>query len=204
MKKLSLIMSMAFVFTLFLAAGSFAAGMHGTGGSSSSGSDYTSSPGSSSTSSPQGDTSSSSMRSSQSQTGSMQTAQKASDFIGKTVQGRTGEDIGQVNDLVVDPATGRVSYAILSASGISGASDKLYPVPFTALKPRPGQEALSLNIDSSRLQSAPSFDRNNWPDLSNPRWSSDVDRFYSDQTQGGSSSPGSSSGSMPGSSPSTR
>lgn len=56
------------------------------------------------------------------------------DLLGAKVQDLTHEDLGTVDDLVLDPATGRVTYAILRFGGLLGVGEKLFPVPWTALR----------------------------------------------------------------------
>lgn len=59
------------------------------------------------------------------------------ELIGAKVQDLTHADLGTVDDLVIDPATGRITYAVLRFGGLLGVGDKLFPVPWTALHWRP-------------------------------------------------------------------
>jgi nucleotide-binding universal stress UspA family protein/sporulation protein YlmC with PRC-barrel domain len=61
----------------------------------------------------------------------------ARELIGAKVQDLTHADLGTVDDLALDPATGRVSYAILRFGGLLGVGEKLFPVPWSALHWRP-------------------------------------------------------------------
>lgn len=62
----------------------------------------------------------------------------ARELIGAKVQDLTHADLGTVDDLAIDPANGRVTYAILRFGGLLGVGDKLFPVPWAALHWRPG------------------------------------------------------------------
>lgn len=107
---------------------------------------------------------------------------RASEIIGKNIENRQGESLGEIQDLVVDPSTGRVSYAVLSYGGVLGVGDKLTAVPFQALNPKPGEaDKLVLNIDKERLKTAPSFESGNWPDLTDSSYTQQVDRFFQQQ-----------------------
>jgi sporulation protein YlmC with PRC-barrel domain len=104
---------------------------------------------------------------------------RASKIIGSNVENRQGENLGEIEDLVVDPATGRISYAVLSYGGVLGIGDKLAAVPFNALNPKPDDpEKLVLNIDRERLQRAPSFESREWPNLNDPNYTRQVDDYY--------------------------
>jgi sporulation protein YlmC with PRC-barrel domain len=93
---------------------------------------------------------------------------KASAFIGMAVKNMQNENLGKVHDLVFDPESAKISYAVLSIGGLLGVGDKLVAVPVNSLKPQPGQKYLMLNMDKNQVQSAPGLAQNNWPDLDSP------------------------------------
>lgn len=108
------------------------------------------------------------------------------DLIGKNVESTSGEDLGEINDIVVRPGSAS-SYAVLSFGGWLGIGDKLFAMPWTALKQVDvdpdeigGEQKLVLPIEKSRLKSAPGFDQSQWPSMANAEWSRDVDAFYKD------------------------
>jgi sporulation protein YlmC with PRC-barrel domain len=90
-------------------------------------------------------------------------APKASTFIGSSVMNREGESLGKIEDLMIDPATGRITYAALSYGSILGFGGKLFAVSWDALALQPDGETFILNVPKETLESAPGFDKNNWP-----------------------------------------
>jgi len=142
---------------------------------------------------------------------------RLSQLMNTSVQSREGKSLGQIRDLIVDPQSGRIQFAILSLSSAGAASDtstsgretvpssrssvtgtpsttlsssmtgKMVPVPWqlfsqgwdsshagssatTSSSTLGSSSSLSghplvLNIDESKLQSAPSFDASNWNEL---------------------------------------
>jgi sporulation protein YlmC with PRC-barrel domain len=90
---------------------------------------------------------------------------KASKLIGMQVRNTKNETLGKINDLVIDQKSGKVAYVAMSIGGVLGVGDKLVAVPFEAFTPNQGQDGLMLNIDKQRLQQAPGFSQNSWPDL---------------------------------------
>lgn len=90
---------------------------------------------------------------------------KASKLIGMQVRNTKNENLGKISDLVLDQKSGKIAYAALSVGGVLGVGDKLVAVPFEAFTPNPGQDGLVLNIEKQRLQQAPGFSQNSWPDL---------------------------------------
>ena len=100
------------------------------------------------------------------------------------VQNRQGEDIGKIKDLVVDIKSGKIVYAALDFGGFLGVGDKLFAVPWNAMqveqntKDNKHEHILVLNVSKERLKQAPGFNKDHWPDVAQPGWSNDVDRFY--------------------------
>jgi sporulation protein YlmC with PRC-barrel domain len=113
-------------------------------------------------------------------TGSMY---RGSKLVGADVENRQGEDLGDIADVVIDPQTGRVAYAVLAFGGFLGLGEKYFAVPFSALTPavgeRPGdRERYILNIDQERLKNAPGFERNNWPNMADRTWGERIYSYY--------------------------
>jgi sporulation protein YlmC with PRC-barrel domain len=105
---------------------------------------------------------------------------RASKLTGLNVRNREGEKLGTVNDLVVDLQTGKVSYIGLSVGGVLGVGDKLFAVPFDQVKFDHGQDEMFFVLDMTKekLEAAPGFDQNNWPDFADPHWSERIDKYY--------------------------
>lgn len=93
---------------------------------------------------------------------------KASIFMGRSVVNPQGENLGKIEDLVIDPATGRITYAALSYGSILGFGGKLYAVSWEALKLQPDGKTFVLNVSQQALESAPGFDKSNWPKQPDP------------------------------------
>jgi predicted ester cyclase len=54
--------------------------------------------------------------------------------IGDGINAETGPSFGKIQTLMVDMDTGHTPYAVLSFGGVAGMSDKLFAIPFQALK----------------------------------------------------------------------
>jgi hypothetical protein len=73
---------------------------------------------------------------------------------------------------------GRVTYAVLSFGGFLGMGEKLFAVPWNALKLDTVNKRFVLDIEKDRLKNAPGFDKDDWPDMSDERWASGIRSFY--------------------------
>ena len=107
---------------------------------------------------------------------------KASELVGKSVKNLQGEDIGQIEELVIG-SNGEVGYAVLSFGGFLGVGDKLFAVPWTSLAHQPDHEYLTLDISPKKLEKAPGFDKNDWPDMKDEKWKFLIGEFYSTPDQ---------------------
>jgi len=148
---------------------------------------------------------------------------RLSHLMNSTVQGQDGKSLGYLRDLIIDPKSGRVQFAILSLSNAGGVADtstsgretvpssrssvsgipsstagstttgKLIPVPWhlfsqswsgssssTSSSSSAGAmgHALTLNIDESKLRSAPSFDASDWNELHNGSFDQRVYSYF--------------------------
>src|SRR5438270_9083012 len=105
--------------------------MAGAQGQSGNSSGQTGTSGSSSDSSPSGSSTSSADKSSWqgrsskglSPTGRMSHHEiQASQLNGSSVQSSSGETLGTINDVIINPASGRVDFALLSVTGSTGST----------------------------------------------------------------------------------
>lgn len=88
---------------------------------------------------------------------------RVSSWIGHEVVSSDGENVGKINDLVIDTRDGKVAYATLSYGGMMGMGDKLYALPLDSFSSQMGSDKLKLNITKSQLQGMPGIDKENWP-----------------------------------------
>lgn len=98
--------------------------------------------------------------------------------IGDDVVNRAGESLGKIEDLMLDLEKGRVAYAVLSFGGFMGMGEKLFAIPFEALKLDDSREHFTLDVDKAKLKNAPGFDKNNPPEASDRTWGAEVYKFY--------------------------
>jgi sporulation protein YlmC with PRC-barrel domain len=102
----------------------------------------------------------------------------ASTLAGDSVRNAAGEDLGNVNEIMIDIPSGRVAYAVLSFGGVMGMGNKLFAVPWSALRVDEDEKCFVLDADKTMLESAPGFDKDNWPDMADNTWGEEVSRYY--------------------------
>jgi sporulation protein YlmC with PRC-barrel domain len=99
-------------------------------------------------------------------------------WIGRSVRNSAGETIGKIEDLIIDPSNGAVSFAVLSLGGLLAARDKLAAIPFRKLTLIPSRDYVLLDVDKNVLADAPMFERSRWPDTTDPAWRSQIYTHY--------------------------
>ncbi len=102
----------------------------------------------------------------------------ASTLTGNKVVNLRKEDLGTIEDLMIDIDSGRIAYAVLSFGGFLGLGDKLFAIPWSALKVEAAEKRFVLNISKDLLEQAPGFDKTNWPDMSDPAWGAQIYTYY--------------------------
>lgn len=102
----------------------------------------------------------------------------SSSISGDSVVNPQGEDLGRVEDLMIDPGAGKIEYAVLSFGGFLGLGDKYFAIPFTQLRADRENKRMVLNVDKERLEAAPGFDKDNWPDFADQSFRTTVDSYY--------------------------
>ena len=102
----------------------------------------------------------------------------ATTLIGDDVRNSKGENLGKIEDLMLDTSSGEVSYAVVSFGGFLGMGDKLFAVPLQAMSVDTDEKAFILNESKERLENAPGFDKDHWPDTSDVNWDNQVRSYY--------------------------
>lgn len=104
----------------------------------------------------------------------------AADVVGADVRNMQNDNLGEIQDVVMDPQSGEMSYAILAHGGFLGLGEKQIAVPWQQLKVTDSTESpvFVLNISNEALDDAPSFDRDSWGEIDNNEWRQSNDLFY--------------------------
>ena len=126
-------------------------------------------------------------------------AVRGSQLTGAPIKSSSGSDIGTISDTIVNPASGRLEFAVISLNGnaagattstTSGASGKQVAVPWMLLRPSSTsgtagvsgttsstrQPSFVFTAEATKLESAPAFDPNT--DLTQPNWRQSVFSYF--------------------------
>jgi sporulation protein YlmC with PRC-barrel domain len=88
------------------------------------------------------------------------------------------EKLGSVEDVMIDKATGRVAYAILSFGGFLGIGDRYYPLPWEKLVYNTEIGGYVVDIDRDVLEGAPSYTDEATAGWDDEAWARGVYTYY--------------------------
>lgn len=91
----------------------------------------------------------------------------ASSIIGDKVRNLQEEDMGEIKDIMIDIATGKIDYLVIEFGGFLGIGVKYFAVPFHVLTVDTAQEGFIFNQPKEILENAPGFDKDQWPNTNN-------------------------------------
>jgi hypothetical protein len=83
------------------------------------------------------------------------------DIIGTRIKNAEGKDIGEIDRLMIDPSSGKISHVVVGLGGFLGVGEKKVVVPWSDLKmgaAHDGKKAL-ITMDQAKLESAPRYER---------------------------------------------
>lgn len=105
---------------------------------------------------------------------------KSSDIKNTTVKNAVDENIGSIEDVMIDTSTGEIAYLVLSVdSGFLNMGSKYFAVPWQAFAFDTAQDnVFILNVEKERLENAPGFEKDDWPNLPQHEFLTEVRSYY--------------------------
>jgi sporulation protein YlmC with PRC-barrel domain len=98
-----------------------------------------------------------------------------------------GQDLGEVEDVILDLGAGRAGYSLVDFGGFLGLAENTVAVPWERLQPivgedgEPNDTVFQLDVTAETLRSAPVFDESNWrtwPEPADPDWDANYRDFW--------------------------
>lgn len=102
----------------------------------------------------------------------------ANTIIHTDVVNPQGEKLGDVKDLAIGLDKGCINYAVLDFGGFLGMGSKYFAVPWQAFTVDQDNEQLILNVSKEKLDNAPGFDKDHWPDFADQSWMQQTNQYY--------------------------
>jgi sporulation protein YlmC with PRC-barrel domain len=100
---------------------------------------------------------------------------RADNVVGTDVRNAQDDSLGEVDDIIVDPKSGQVRYAVISEGGFFGIGKDRVLVPWNQLRATPGLETILLPVSEDTLKQAPKYDPRNRQGVPDQK----VDQYWS-------------------------
>ena len=101
------------------------------------------------------------------------------DVEGTNVYSPGSEKFGEIDHLMIDKVSGRVTYAVKNFGGFLGLGHSHYPISWSALVYKKELDGYQTNISARQLKNAPAFSDDSWFDRN---WETRVHQHYGAQT----------------------
>lgn len=101
---------------------------------------------------------------------------------GHEVLGEANDDVGKIDEVVLDITDARVAYVVLASGGAFGLGEKHFPLPWSALRVErdsDGDLKLHTGLTKELLKNAPEFDPKAWEKMNSFDWINGLYTHYS-------------------------
>lgn len=88
----------------------------------------------------------------------------AKTIIGDKVHDLNDNEMGHIEDVMIDVVAGKIDYVIVEFGGFLGIGTKYFAIPHNMLQVNGEKKLFVFKGDKSMLENAPGFDLNHWPD----------------------------------------
>jgi uncharacterized protein YrrD len=105
-------------------------------------------------------------------------------MIGFPVWSLPADRLGTIQDAIVDWEGERIAYVVIATGDALQPDKTLVPVPARALTYEANAKVFLLDADGQVLETAPSFEQTQWPDLSTADWDAEVEAFWAERSGG--------------------
>lgn len=103
-------------------------------------------------------------------------------IIGDKVENLQGEDLGKIDNLMVNVDTGNIEYVVLEFGSFMGIGGKLFAIPFSEFQLDSDKQVFLLDRSKEYLKNVPGFDKTHWPDTNDHRYFDDVNTHWGTTT----------------------
>lgn len=102
----------------------------------------------------------------------------ATSIIGDRIENAEGEDLGKIDNLMLNVSTGDIEYVVIEFDSFLGIGGKLFAVPFAELQLKADKKIFVLHRDKEYLKKSPGFDKTHWPDTNDHSYFENVRMYY--------------------------
>lgn len=106
----------------------------------------------------------------------------ATAIIESRIENPQGDDLGEVENLMINLITGEIEYVVVQFGTFLGMGGKLFAIPFTEFRLNPDKKVFTINRDKEFLKQCPGFDKGHWPDTNKHSYFQNVSLYWGSYT----------------------
>jgi sporulation protein YlmC with PRC-barrel domain len=97
---------------------------------------------------------------------------------GTPVYRSNGDNVGQIERVMIDKFSGKVAYAVMSFGGFLGMGEDYYPLPWSVLTYNPDLGGYEVNVTKRQLENTPKYPPHQDWDWANRARQEQVSHYY--------------------------
>lgn len=97
-------------------------------------------------------------------------------LVGASIYDQTGKEIGKIDRLMIDRASGHALYAIVDFCGFMCLRPDHHAIPWSAVQYDKANQRYTTTVTEKLLEEAPAFDDDSWTDRD---WETRIHQHYS-------------------------
>lgn len=105
-----------------------------------------------------------------SQPGQSASQMSAEQFIGSKLVDSQGEELGEVQEVVIDAQGGKIHAVAFEMGGVAGVGGKKFAVPANEIKPGKSPGQFMINAQKQKLENGEGYAKGQWPMLGEDYW----------------------------------
>jgi sporulation protein YlmC with PRC-barrel domain len=103
---------------------------------------------------------------------------RATTLLGLKVRNPQREELGEIEDVLIDVREGHVAYLLLGTGGVLGIGETIRAAPWQAMRVEPVERAVVLNIGPETLHNGPPLEEDVWRESASRRWLAGLYAYY--------------------------
>src|SRR4029434_4442466 len=89
---------------------------------------------------------------------------KLQDVLGRAVTTPQGEEVGHLENVILDAATRSLLYCVVTLGGVLGVGGTLRTLPWEVVQGAADRQSFQVQMEEEQFQQAPHFEKDSWPD----------------------------------------
>jgi sporulation protein YlmC with PRC-barrel domain len=109
-----------------------------------------------------------------------ETVFRASKIKGMDVRNKENDNLGSIDEIVIDMNKHHVNYLVLSYGSWFAGGNKLFAVPLASLTLNHANDKTFFlaHVSQETLKNAPGFNKDQYPNMADPNWAKTIDTYY--------------------------